>query len=344
MSKRLVERTDCMKAGKRFLFYGIGKRFEQLFLRDLTLTNKMNEYNFEVIGFMDGSNDKLNMPILYNGNTYLVKSKEECVNMDYDYLVVATSDKFYLEIKSELINECNYNGDRIIPIDEFIGIVIFKTGNINYGAGIEIGGPSSIFVPIYKCCKSCDGVNFNSNTIWWDKPENDIYCYGENKLGKVYIADAVNMNIIDDCRYDFILSSNNLEHIANPMKALGEFCRLAKKGGVVIVVVPMKDRTFDHCREYTSFEHIMSDYDNNIAEDDLSHLPEILELHDYDLDLPCGGREKFKERALHNAENRCLHQHVFNKECLMKMFEYLNLEVLDFMEYLNNYLIMGRKR
>ena len=209
--------------------------------------------------------------------------------------------------------------------------------------GLEVGGPSDIFAPIYRKCLSCDGVNFNSDTVWWTKGNLEGYKFADKTLGKIYIADAVNMNCIKDNNYDFVLSSNNLEHIANPLKALGEFKRVLKKDGTVTVLVPKKDCTFDHNRDFTRFEHILEDYKNNIGEDDLTHLPEILELHDYDLDPACGGKEAFTKRAELNFQNRCLHQHVFNEECLRKMFDFLDFTTIAFADYSSDYVIIGKK-
>ncbi len=151
------------------------------------------------------------------------------------------------------------------------------------------------------------------------------------------------MSCIEDSCYDFVMSSNNLEHIANPIKALKEFVRVLKSGGTIVILVPDKRFTFDHRREYTSFEHMLSDYENNTQETDLTHLPEILELHDLAMDPPAGDIENFRSRSEHNYENRCHHQHVFCEESLRKIFAYLGLEVLDFREAFHNYVILGRK-
>ncbi len=83
---------------------------------------------------------------------------------------------------------------------------------------------------------------------------------------------------------------------------------------------------------------------NNVGEDDLSHLPEIIEKHDYEMDAACGGKEKFTERALKNIENRCLHHHVFNEDCLRKSFEYVGLEVSAFTTITNNWFIAGQRK
>ena len=52
------------------------------------------------------------------------------------------------------------------------------------------------------------------------------------------------------------------------------------------LVVPHKDKTFDHNRPVTSLNHLEEDLDNDVDEDDLTHLPEILELHDLRGNLP----------------------------------------------------------
>ena len=205
--------------------------------------------------------------------------------------------------------------------------------------GLEIGGPSAIFEHIYKKCASCDGVNFSANTVWWNNNTANSYMYNNKTLGHVYIADAVNMSCLENNSYDFVMSSNNLEHIANPLKALKEFYRVLKKDGLMIILVPMKEKTFDHRREYTSFEHLISDYENNTPETDLTHLPEIIELHDYELDPPCGGRESFIKRSELNYQNRCLHHHVFSRESLEKIFAWLGMQIINIREFCNNYMV-----
>ena len=162
-------------------------------------------------------------------------------------------------------------------------------------------------------------------------------------LGGIYIADAVDMACIESERYDFVMSSNNLEHLANPIKALKEFVRSAKTGGSIVILVPDKRYTFDHKRANTTFEHMLGDYENNTPETDLTHLPEILELHDLAMDPPAGDLESLRRRSEHNYENRCLHHHVFCEDTLREIFGYLGLEVLDFREAFQNYIIIGRK-
>jgi SAM-dependent methyltransferase len=198
--------------------------------------------------------------------------------------------------------------------------------------GIEIGGPTPLFkrdLPIYKKIKSLDGVNFSSSTVWeGELVEGQNFKYGENKTGYQFICDAVDLYKIESGRYDFVLSSNTLEHIANPFKALTEWLRIIKPGGLLLLVLPNKDSNFDHNRKITDFEHLVEDFKNNTSEEDLTHLDEILALHDLSMDPPSGDIDNFRKRSLNNFQNRCLHHHVFDLNLLKQIFEYFNIELL----------------
>lgn len=214
--------------------------------------------------------------------------------------------------------------------------------------GVEIGGPSIFFqdsLPIYKAVKSLDCVNFGTNTIWQGSlKEGKNFHYYKNKTGYLHICDSVSMDIIPCKKYDFCLSSNVLEHIANPFKAFSEWLRVINDEGLLLVVVPKKEANFDHNRPTTSFNHLKNDYDNNIGENDLTHLEEILQLHDLSLDPPAGTFTEFKVRSINNFQNRAFHQHVFDMNLLQTIFEYFNLEILDSLTIKTDYIILGRKR
>lgn len=327
----------------RVIIYGIGKRYLYFFNNQEFVEIGLIKNEVEVVGFADGSQTIWGKEIAYNNNIFRVKSIDAFDKSDYDKIVVTTKERF-TEIQEELVKR-GYESNCIFLIDSFFETyldTIYGIENFREKTGIEIGGPSALFYNIYNKCAVCDGVNFSSYTVWWENETND-FRYMDKTLGVIWIADATDMHQIGDEKYDFVLSSNNLEHIANPLKALREFVRLVKIGGVVLVVVPQKEKTFDHNREYTTFDHILQDYLGNIGEDDLSHLPEIVEKHDYDMNPSCGGKEKFIERANKNAENRCLHHHVFDERCLRKAFEYVGLRVICFGKVTENWYIIGRR-
>lgn len=199
--------------------------------------------------------------------------------------------------------------------------------------GLEVGGPSTIFetiLPIYQVVESLDGVNFASNTVWEGAiSAGGVYSYYGRKNGTQYVADATNLSGIKSREYDFILSSNCLEHVANPLKAVKEWKRVLRPGGMFVLILPKKESNFDHKRPITKFEHLLDDYNRNRAEDDLTHLEEILALHDLSRDPPAGDFETFKKRSLDNFNNRTLHHHVFDGDLMRKVFEHCGFEVIN---------------
>ncbi|OBJ50239.1 bifunctional 2-polyprenyl-6-hydroxyphenol methylase/3-demethylubiquinol 3-O-methyltransferase UbiG [Mycobacterium sp. 1423905.2] len=200
-------------------------------------------------------------------------------------------------------------------------------------SGIEIGGPSTLFktvLPLYQAVNVLDGVNFATDTIWEGNiSAGEAFRYYHTKSGRQFIADATDLSGIESERYDFLLSSNCLEHVANPLKALLEWKRVIKDSGVMILVLPNKDSNFDHRRPVTKFEHLMDDYRQNTQEDDLTHLDEILALHDLAMDPPAGDLEQFRSRSLKNFQNRTLHHHVFDRGLMEQMLDFAGFETLD---------------
>lgn len=221
---------------------------------------------------------------------------------------------------------------------------------LNKKSGVEIGGPSNFFrrnryLPLYSVISNLDGINYSADTVWTGKIDmSDGYQVDGKRLGNQYFFDAVDIRGISSGTYDFVLSCNNLEHIANPLKAIAEWLRILKSDGYLLIVVPRKESNFDHKRETTSFSHLLDDYKNNINESDLTHLNEILEKHDLQRDPPAGTFEQFKERSLKNFENRCLHHHVFDMNLMEGIYTYFNLEIICTSVINSDYIILGRKR
>lgn len=213
-------------------------------------------------------------------------------------------------------------GKKILNHEAYINPTIRRNG-------IEIGGPSNIFkhkIPVYANCSAMEFVNFSSETVWEGKLLT-ITKYFRNKLGKQHVYEATDLSFFSDKQFDFCLSSNCLEHVANPLKAMTEMKRITKD--IIILVLPCKDNNFDHRRKITSFDHLLDDFNSNVDETDLTHLEEILSLHDLKLDPPAGSFDQFKERCLKNFENRCLHHHVFDDKLVKRICDYLNIQVIQ---------------
>lgn len=217
--------------------------------------------------------------------------------------------------------------------------------------GLEIGGPSRIFsaqgnIPVYSIVGKLDGCNFSNQTVWEGSiQEGETYQYQKGKVaGHQFVADAIDLNGISSNVYDFILSCHALEHMANPFKALTEWLRILKEDGILLLVVPHKDGTFDHKRPVTKLTHLIESFKEDLGEEDLSHLEEILELHDLKLDLVAGSFETFKKRSKDNFNNRCLHQHVFDISLVLEIFDHFKLQIICAEAILPNHIIvMGIK-
>ena len=142
----------------------------------------------------------------------------------------------------------------------------------------------------------------------------------------MFINDAVDISLVKNDSYDFCFSSHALEHIANPLKAIKEWLRIVRKNGHIVVIVPEKSACFDHKREYSKFSRLLTQYENNVGEDDLSTLPEILMKHYLSKDPPAGDLGAFTKRSLDNFNNRCLHHYVYNDALLMENCNYFRCE------------------
>lgn len=216
--------------------------------------------------------------------------------------------------------------------------------------GLEIGGPSGIFsdkgmIPIYRYAERIDNCNFSNETIWGGSiPGGPTYRYSDQKVGNQFICEGNDLKGIAEETYDFVIASHSIEHFADPIKAVKEWSRVLKRGGALLVVAPDKRFTFDHRRQITSFEHLVEDHRSGIGEDDLTHLGEILSLHDLLLDSGVGTAQEFAERARKNNKHRSLHQHVFDRDLLRRLFSYCGVEVLtvDFALPCHT-IMMGRK-
>jgi SAM-dependent methyltransferase len=196
--------------------------------------------------------------------------------------------------------------------------------------GLEIGGPSPFFrtfLPIYECVESLDNCVFANTTIWEGEIKEPFEYYPGRRAGRNFIADGRDLGKFADSSYDFVLSCHNLEHIANPVRALKEWIRVTKPGGSIILVLPDCRRTFDHRRSPTPVQHMLDDYATDVGEDDRTHLEEILAKHDLRKDVGAGSWEDFRRRSLNNLQYRALHHHVFDVQNTRELLNAVDLQV-----------------
>lgn len=201
--------------------------------------------------------------------------------------------------------------------------------------GLEIGGPSPLFdryglFPIYPLLARLDNCNFHFHTIWEGTiQEGPCFQYDKRRRpGHQFVREADDLTDIQSESYQVVLSSHCLEHTANPLKAMREWLRVLVHDGLIVLVVPHREATCDHRRPVTPLAHMVDDFERGRGEDDRTHVPEVLALHDIDRDSGRPTREEFVRRTEHNVNNRALHHHVFVTETVAELMGHLGLQIL----------------
>lgn len=198
---------------------------------------------------------------------------------------------------------------------------------------LEVGGPSLAFktiVPIYPCLAHVDGANFANYTVWEGSVTAGTYfSYFGRRTGQQYVLEATHLAGIADGQYECLISAHCLEHVANPLKALLEWRRVMQKGAPLVLMLPNKSKNFDHRRPDTQFEHLLKDFEQDVNETDLTHLDEIMRLHDLELDPGAGTWDDFERRSRENFFNRTLHHHVFSESLIRSVLSHTGFEILE---------------
>ncbi len=201
--------------------------------------------------------------------------------------------------------------------------------------GLEIGGPSEILgdagpLPIYGVLRGLDNCLYSAQTLWTGNvAEGRSFQYHPLKPpGNQIICEATELKPVSDSAYDCVLASHCLEHVANPLRALAEWKRVLRNHGLLLLILPHKDGTFDWKRPTTSLAHMIEDFRNGVGEDDLTHLPEILELHDLEKDNPAGSRHDLERRSHQNYSNRAIHHHVFDTATAIALLDHAAFQIL----------------
>jgi len=197
---------------------------------------------------------------------------------------------------------------------------------LNGSIALEPGGPSASFgprglVPVYPRLVALDVLDYAERTLWSDAAQTHI------SPRRRLITEAGRLDGVPDNAYDALLASHVLEHLANPLGALAEWRRVVRPGGHLLLIVPHRDGTFDHRRLATSLEHLQADLVCDTGEDDLTHLEEVLDLHDLTRDPGARNRMVFEQRCRENYVSRAMHHHVFISRTVVEMCHAAGLDV-----------------
>ncbi len=154
------------------------------------------------------------------------------------------------------------------------------------------------------------------------------------------IDNGADLSTIPDKSFDFCISNHVLEHIEDPLKALVNWLRVIKPGGVLYLSVPLPNNSHDKNRQTTSISHIMSDFDLLATDSEVfakrryNHFSEFVQ--------STANGDHINDHALQGkineliAINYSIHFHVFAEETLVQMIDFvsklLNIKVVEFVK------------
>lgn len=126
--------------------------------------------------------------------------------------------------------------------------------------------------------------------------ESNIYKENQIKLcgtyAKIDIVANGNNIPVPDKSFDFVISSHVIEHFYNPVEALKEWNRIARK--YIFIIAPHKDRMFDKDRSVTTLKEFIDRKDVN------------------------------------NAKYRDFHHCVFTTESFKELVEYCGFDIIEY--------------
>jgi predicted SAM-dependent methyltransferase len=176
---------------------------------------------------------------------------------------------------------------------------------------LEIGGPSELLNFLYDFVESIELLNHENSMRVHHTAD-----FPKKTTGK-YFGDATSLEAFTSNnlfkKFDVVITSHTLEHIANPISALNLWKKCLVKGGIIITIVPNKNFCWDVVREYTSNQHLLNDYLNNTSESDMTHVHES----------SCMPRSNYYDEVGEFNETRIIHHHVFNQESLNFIHEHV---------------------
>jgi SAM-dependent methyltransferase len=98
-------------------------------------------------------------------------------------------------------------------------------------------------------------------------PEPDIVCN----------LDVDRLSPLADESQDFVIASHVLEHLAEPLGMLVDIHRVLRPGGLLLLLLPDRTRTFDSTRQPTPLSHLVTEHERGVVEVDDAHIGEFLE-------------------------------------------------------------------
>jgi SAM-dependent methyltransferase len=135
--------------------------------------------------------------------------------------------------------------------------------------------------------------------------------------------DTDRLGPLGDKSQDFVVASHVLEHVAEPIGLINEIHRVLKPGGVALILLPDRRRTFDRGRGPTPLDHLVAEFEDGATEVDDSHILEFLgAVGDPDFKRLSGGSENERRAILDRHRQRSIHVHCWTEDEFLAVLLY----------------------
>ncbi len=196
------------------------------------------------------------------------------------------------------------------------------------GQGVEIG-PGHVPFPIPKRVK----VRFVDR---WEPGENSSLFpeLGESpgfpKPDVVSDLDAERLSGLADGSQDFVIASHVIEHLANPLAMLVDIHRVLRTGGLLVLLVPDRHRTFDRNRDPTPLGHLVDEYERDVREVDDAHITEYVIAtrdHGHETGAPSQLPDDLTAENIALHRRRSVHAHVWDVDEFRQVLDFISDEL-----------------
>jgi hypothetical protein len=144
-----------------------------------------------------------------------------------------------------------------------------------------------------------------------------------NLIAPDIVDEAETLRLVADESQDFVIGSHVLEHTDRVIESLANMLRVVRRGGLVVLLVPMRCETFDYLRAVTSLAHLLDEYTrpSAVAENRAEHFREWAVSHSR-RHVPTMPIDAFaRESAAHKYS---IHFHTWDEGSLRDMFTALH--------------------
>ena len=139
------------------------------------------------------------------------------------------------------------------------------------GDGIEIG-------PLFWPLRLPPGARARTVDLQTREELVTAHAGGQVDVGSIprvdIVDDAESLATLADTSVDFLVANHVLEHIEDPIAALGHWLRVLRPGGMLFLTLPDAVTGFDSPRQRTTVEHLLRDHRDGPAVSRQGHYEE----------------------------------------------------------------------